>query len=56
MNEAAISEAVLCEAVHYGIITKRVYKDIAFLREAQSIRSFITPWLCGSLATLWMTW
>lgn len=34
MNDAAIREAVLCEAVHYGIVTKRVYKDIAFLREA----------------------
>ena len=47
MNEAAISSAVLCEAVHYGIVTKRVYKDIAFLREAsvgQIVHSPMVVW------------
>ena len=47
MNEAAISSAVLCEAVHYGIVTKRVYKDIAFLREesvCQIVHSPMVVW------------
>ena len=44
MNDAAISEAVLCEAVlHDSVVSVRIYTDIAFLSEAPVEQVFHYP-------------